>query len=893
MSEQIYFFKGKEANLPKTNIQIGGLYYCTDTGNTYIGTQTNKMQLYSTATGKSTTSHGETFNDYVNNKTTSEYGHAEGYSTTAGKYSHSEGYRTGAKGESCHTEGHGVTAVTTCAHAEGFLTSASDRYAHAEGLQTNAAGQASHSEGAYTQALGNGAHAEGHQTQAAGVYSHAEGESSNRAYTQVTSTATNETIINRWKSYKFSLAKGKGSHVEGGNNLALANYAHAEGEQTIASGVSSHAEGYKTTASANYSHAEGIYTQAQHSYSHAEGEGSLTGANYQHVQGKYNKTNANMAHIVGWGSSSARKNIHGISTGGSGYFKGDLYVNTDDALANGKKVATEEYVKNALDGKEIPTFNGGTLANSITFNVNGNQTTGLGVKWSPISSKNPYIGYATDQEDGTFALMSIEGTNYASGLAIGGTTGNLLWKGIQVATKTDVENYVKGKKHAGSASDGGPANSAVKLETATAGSATQPVYFSGGKPAACTYSLNATVPSNAKFTDTTYTFSTGDSNGQIKVTPLGGTAQNISVKGLGSAAYVDVNTTVGNYSGVPKTSAVWNAFSTMQDKVNNKVDKVSGKGLSTNDYTAAEKNKLAGIAANANNYSLPAASYLTRGGVRVTTQTSEVRAMNTATLVSGRSYPVCIHDTDRLFVNVPWTDTTYTASNGISLSGTTFSNSGVRSISTGTANGTISVNTNGTTTNVAVKGLGSAAYTSSSTYMPKSGGAFTGGITTKGINLTSGTDFYSSLPTSASNGRLFFMPDTTVPQTTTVDGHTWYYRTWENGIAECWSSITISLKSNDWTTNNAPGISLSLISIKASKLNTDLIYNLPITFSGRPTEIASINSHDSWRPVILESRDVDVTNSQTLRYNLITYQPESSMSITIHFHLMGYGTLKG
>lgn len=37
--------------------------------------------------------------------------------------------------------------------------------------------------------------------------------------------------------------------------------------------------------------------------------------------------------------------------------------------------------------------------------------------------------------------------------------------------------------------------------------------------------------------NTTYTFATGDSNGQIKVTPSGGTAQNVGVKGLGSAAY--------------------------------------------------------------------------------------------------------------------------------------------------------------------------------------------------------------------------------------------------------------------------------------------------------------------------------------------------------------------
>lgn len=56
--------------------------------------------------------------------------------------------------------------------------------------------------------------------------------------------------------------------------------------------------------------------------------------------------------------------------------------------------------------------------------------------------------------------------------------------------------------YAGSASAGGSATSAVKLDTSTAGSATQPVYFSGGKPVACTYTLGKSVPSNAVFTDT-------------------------------------------------------------------------------------------------------------------------------------------------------------------------------------------------------------------------------------------------------------------------------------------------------------------------------------------------------------------------------------------------------
>lgn len=38
----------------------------------------------------------------------------------------------------------------------------------------------------------------------------------------------------------------------------------------------------------------------------------------------------------------------------------------------------------------------------------------------------------------------------------------------------------------------------------------------------------------------------------------------------------------------------------IKNTLNNKVDKVSGKQLSTNDYTTAEKNKLAGIATQAN-----------------------------------------------------------------------------------------------------------------------------------------------------------------------------------------------------------------------------------------------------------------------------------------------------
>ena len=55
--------------------------------------------------------------------------------------------------------------------------------------------------------------------------------------------------------------------------------------------------------------------------------------------------------------------------------------------------------------------------------------------------------------------------------------------------------------YAGSSSSGGSATSAVKLDS-SAGSATQPVYFSGGKPVATTYTLGKSVPADAVFTDT-------------------------------------------------------------------------------------------------------------------------------------------------------------------------------------------------------------------------------------------------------------------------------------------------------------------------------------------------------------------------------------------------------
>lgn len=72
-----------------------------------------------------------------------------------------------------------------------------------------------------------------------------------------------------------------------------------------------------------------------------------------------------------------------------------------------------------------------------------------------------------------------------------------------IVTKNSGDYAIAGHTHnyAGSGTVGGSANSAVKLDS-SAGSATQPVYFKDGKPVATTYTLNKTVPADAKFTDT-------------------------------------------------------------------------------------------------------------------------------------------------------------------------------------------------------------------------------------------------------------------------------------------------------------------------------------------------------------------------------------------------------
>lgn len=132
-----------------------------------------------------------------------------------------------------------------------------------------------------------------------------------------------------------------------------------------------------------------------------------------------------------------------------------------------------------------------------------------------------------------------------------------------------------------------------------------------------------------------------------------------------------------------------------------KVDKVEGKGLSTNDFTTAEKNKLAGIAAGANAYSLPIASATVLGGIKVGNNltisngvlsgVADTHYENTFNVISGTTTVVSFNqkanksltlaagsnvtltpDAANSKVTIAAKDTTYSAGSGLALSGTTF-----------------------------------------------------------------------------------------------------------------------------------------------------------------------------------------------------------------------------
>nr|DAK68514.1 MAG TPA: hypothetical protein [Caudoviricetes sp.] len=160
-----------------------------------------------------------------------------------------------------------------------------------------------------------------------------------------------------------------------------------------------------------------------------------------------------------------------------------IFNYSTDANYNAGKNETSQVYLPAQAGTIITSATIGSQ--SVNYaNRAGNSDVANSVDWSKVQNKPSSYAPAAHTHDDRYYTESEVNTKLA----------NYQPKGNYAAAE-HTHNY------AGSGSAGGSANSAVKLDS-SAGSNTQPVYFSGGKPVAIGYTIAKSVPADAKFTDT-------------------------------------------------------------------------------------------------------------------------------------------------------------------------------------------------------------------------------------------------------------------------------------------------------------------------------------------------------------------------------------------------------
>lgn len=218
------------------------------------------------------------------------------------------------------------------------------------------------------------------------------------------------------------------------------------------------------------------------------------------------------------------------------------------------------------------------------------------------------------------------------------------------------------------------------------------------------------------------TLASGTNNGTLKLTVDGTTTDNIAVKGLGSAAYTNTSAYATAAQGTLATNAVRKVVSGTADGT---ISVTTGTGAATNVAVkglASAAYKTAGSAQG--NVPVNGAALGTTADVPVVTNTSGQLVPHASGALGSAAFKGA--------------ETFATAAQGAKADKSVQS----VSITSGTNNGTIKLTVNGKATDdIAVKGLGSAAYTASGAYataaqgtkadaaMPKAGGTFTGTVT--------------------------------------------------------------------------------------------------------------------------------------------------------------------
>lgn len=144
----------------------------------------------------------------------------------------------------------------------------------------------------------------------------------------------------------------------------------------------------------------------------------------------------------------------------------------------------------------------GTLSGTFSGNLSG--TASRATLLAPAYSSSTLTTTTSTWRNGVTEGNVVWGQSWAD-RSLSGDSGDLtIWikkvnDKITTANMTIDGTITAASGFIGSLS--GNASTATALTT-SAGSATHPVYFSGGKPVACTYTLAKSVPADAKFTDT-------------------------------------------------------------------------------------------------------------------------------------------------------------------------------------------------------------------------------------------------------------------------------------------------------------------------------------------------------------------------------------------------------
>lgn len=237
-----------------------------------------------------------------------------------------------------------------------------------------------------------------------------------------------------------------------------------------------------------------------------------------------------------------------------------------------------------------------------------------------------------------------------------------------------------------------------------------------------------TIPDN----NTTYTFATGDNNGEIKVTPSGGSAQGIAVKGLNNAAYKDIDSSISAASTSTKlpTSQAVASF-------------VEGKGYTSNTGTITKVQANGTDVASSGTANIPAASTSAYGVTELSSATDSTSESLAATPKAVKAaYDLAASKGTGTITGITMNGTSKGTSGVVDLGTVITSHQSIKTINNNTITGTGNVSV-GTITGVSVNGTSVATSgTANITSVPASilSGAIPSAVTattqTQGNNST-------------------------------------------------------------------------------------------------------------------------------------------------------------